>query len=106
MTAKNFNLKDFLINNGIIVVLVVLAVYTSIMQPTFFTFGNFSNIALNVAPRFIIACGVSGCLITKGTDLSAGRQVGFYRDRITAEGSMKDFRILGTCGGHGAWQCF
>ena len=45
MTAKNFNLKDFLINNGIIVVLVVLAVYTSIMQPTFFTFGNFSNIA-------------------------------------------------------------
>ena len=76
MTAKNFNLKDFLINNGIIVVLVVLAVYTSIMQPTFFTFGNFSNIALNVAPRFIIACGVSGCLITKGTDLSAGRQVG------------------------------
>lgn len=76
MSAKNFNLKDFLINNGIIVVLIVLAVYTSIMQPTFFTPNNFINIALNVAPRFIIACGVSGCLITKGTDLSAGRQVG------------------------------
>ena len=29
-----------------------------------------------MSPRFIIACGVSGCLITKGTDLSAGRQVG------------------------------
>ena len=47
-----------------------------IKQPTFFSGGNFINIALNVAPRFIIACGVSGCLITKGTDLSAGRMVG------------------------------
>ena len=76
MTAKKFNLKDFLINNGIIVVLLLLAVFTAIKQPTFFSGGNFINIALNVAPRFIIACGVSGCLITKGTDLSAGRMVG------------------------------
>lgn len=76
MTAKKFNVKDFLINNGIIVVLVLLAIYTGFMQPTFFSRGNLINIALNVAPRFIIACGVSGCLITKGTDLSAGRQVG------------------------------
>ena len=30
----------------------------------------------NVVPRFIIALGVSSCLITKGTDLSAGRMVG------------------------------
>lgn len=37
---------------------------------------NFNNIASNTAPRFIIALGVSGCLITKGTDLSAGRLVG------------------------------
>lgn len=76
MTAKKFNVKDFLINNGIIVVLILLAVFTGIQQPTFFSKGNLTNIALNVAPRFIIACGVSGCLITKGTDLSAGRQVG------------------------------
>ena len=76
MTAKKFNLKDFLINNGIIVVPVLLAIYTGIMQPTFVSGSNLKNIALNVAPRFIIACGVSGCLITKGTDLSAGRMVG------------------------------
>jgi len=76
MKAKNFNVKDFLINNGIIVVLVLLAIYTGIMQHTFFSRGNLINVALNVAPRFIIACGVSGCLITKGTDLSAGRMVG------------------------------
>ena len=38
---------------------------------------NRSNLASNTAVRFLIALGVSGCLITKGTDLSAGRQVGF-----------------------------
>ena len=76
MTAKKVSAKDFLINNGIIVVLLLLAVFTAIKQPTFFSGGNLINIALNVAPRFIIACGVSGCLITKGTDLSAGRMVG------------------------------
>ena len=54
MTAKKFNLKDFLINNGIIVVLVLLAIYTGIMQPTFVSGSNLKNIALNVAPRFII----------------------------------------------------
>ena len=75
MTAKKVSAKDFLINNGIIVVLLLLAVFTAIKQPTFFSGGNFINIALNVAPRFIIACGVSGCLITKGTDLSAGRMI-------------------------------
>ena len=57
MTAKKVSAKDFLINNGIIVVLLLLAVFTAIKQPTFFSGGNFINIALNVAPRFIIACG-------------------------------------------------
>ncbi len=64
MTAKKFNAKDFFINNGIIVVLILLAVFTAIRQPTFASFDNLKNVALNVAPRFIIACGISGILIT------------------------------------------
>lgn len=54
----------------------VLVIITGIFRPKFFSVPNFRSIALNVAPRFIIAVGVSGCLITKGTDLSAGRMVG------------------------------
>ena len=46
MTAKKVNVKDFLINNGIIVVLLLLAVFTAIKQPTFFSGGNLINIAL------------------------------------------------------------
>lgn len=74
--SKKIDFKTVLINYGIIIVLALLVLYTCIMRPTFFTGRNLSSIMLNVAPRFIIALGVSGCLITKGTDLSAGRQVG------------------------------
>ncbi len=74
--SKKMDWKQFLINYGIICVLGVLVIYTGIMRPKFFTPQNLRSIALNVAPRFIIAIGVSGCLITKGTDLSAGRMVG------------------------------
>ncbi|MCI9179902.1 MAG: beta-methylgalactoside transporter [Lachnospiraceae bacterium] len=74
--SKKMDWKQFLINYGIICVLGILVIYTGIMRPKFFSFRNLQSIALNVAPRFIIAVGVSGCLITKGTDLSAGRAVG------------------------------
>lgn len=74
--TKKISAKDFLINNGIIIVLAILVVYVSISQPNFLTVKNIMNIAINAAPRVIIAFGVCGCLITKGTDLSAGRVVG------------------------------
>ena len=73
------SVTKFLSNNAIIILIVFLALFTAWWtreQNTFLTFGNFSNLVVNMSPRFIIACGVSGCLITKGTDLSAGRQVG------------------------------
>lgn len=73
---KSFDLKKFLSNNAIIILIMLLAAATGIFTENFFTINNFKNLVLNVSPRFIIACGVSGCLITKGTDLSAGRAVG------------------------------
>ena len=73
---KKFDLKKFLSNNAIIILIVLLALFVGATTQNFFTLTNGKNLLLNVAPRFIIACGVSGCLITKGTDLSAGRQVG------------------------------
>ncbi len=74
--SKKMDWKQFLLNYGIICVLGVLVITTCVLRPKFFSWRNLQSIALNVAPRFIIAVGVSGCLITKGTDLSAGRMVG------------------------------
>ena len=74
--ANSFNLKKFISNNAIIILIVLLAALTGLTTKNFFSVTNFKNLVVNVSPRFIIACGVSGCLITKGTDLSAGRAVG------------------------------
>ena len=73
---KNFNVKKFISNNAIILLVILLTVFTGLTTKNFFSENNLKNLLSNMAPRFIIACGVSGCLITKGTDLSAGRAVG------------------------------
>lgn len=62
--------------NPIVVLLIIVSIIVGVMKKNFFSWGNFNNLVSNTAVRFIIALGVSGCLITKGTDLSAGRQVG------------------------------
>lgn len=74
ITAKS--VKQFASNNAIIILIALLALFVGATTQNFFTDSNGRNLLINVAPRFIIACGVSGCLITKGTDLSAGRMVG------------------------------
>jgi len=71
-----FDIKKFISNNAIIILIGALALFVGFNSQNFFSVQNLNNLIVNVSPRFIIACGVSGCLITKGTDLSAGRAVG------------------------------
>lgn len=76
MDKKSLNVKDILVNNGIIILILLMVLFVGVTKDNFFSMSNFNNVSINVACRFIIAVGVSGCLITKGTDLSAGRAVG------------------------------
>lgn len=69
--------KDFLINNGVIIVMFILVIYTGFTSDNFFTKNNFMNILMNMSPRLVIALGIAGCVITAGCDLSAGRMIGF-----------------------------
>ncbi len=63
--------------NPIVILLLIAAIVVGFLKDNFVSWANFGNLMSNTAVRFLIALGVSGCLITKGTDLSAGRQVGF-----------------------------
>ena len=76
MTKKK-NIKDILLNNAVIIVMVVLVVITGVMKPNFLTMTNFTNILGNMSYRLVIALGIAGCVITGGCDLSGGRMVGF-----------------------------
>lgn len=75
ITSKK--IKSFLANNAVIIMMVLVSIGIGIIKPEFFSEDNAKNLISNTSTRFIIALGVSGCLITKGTDLSAGRLVGF-----------------------------
>ncbi|EMX2861132.1 galactose/methyl galactoside ABC transporter permease MglC, partial [Escherichia coli] len=61
---------------GIYVVLLVLLAIIIFQDPTFLSLLNLSNILTQSSVRIIIALGVAGLIVTQGTDLSAGRQVG------------------------------
>lgn len=74
LTAKKA--VNFVINNAIIFMMLITAIVVTFLEPNFASSSNVRNLINNTAVRFIIALGVSGCLISKGTDLSAGRQVG------------------------------
>ena len=75
-TKKTNPVLAYIKANPIVVLLVVAALIVGFTKDNFFSWSNLGNLVGNTAVRFLIALGVSGCLITKGTDLSAGRQVG------------------------------
>ena len=75
--SKQKKIKDFLINNGVIIVMFILVIYTGFTSKNFFTPGNLMNILMNMSARLVIALGIAGCVITAGCDLSEGHMIGF-----------------------------
>ena len=74
--TKQQKAKDFIINNGVIIVMFILVIYTGLTSDNFLTRNNLMNILMNMSSRLVIALGIAGCVITAGCDLSAGRMVG------------------------------
>ncbi len=76
-----FNRKEFLLRNGLYIVIVLifiaLAIATPVMKDTqLITFNNIMNILQQASPRMFLALGVAGLILLTGTDLSIGRMVG------------------------------
>ena len=67
----------WLSNNAIIMMMLAITLVVGIIHPNFFSGTNMINLFKNVSIRYIIALGISGCLITTGNDLRAGRVAGF-----------------------------
>ena len=75
-TLKKLSVMRYLKEGGIYAVLLILLVIIVIQEPSFLSLRNLSNILTQSSVRIIIALGVAGLIVTQGTDLSAGRQVG------------------------------
>lgn len=73
---KGKNILEWVMNNAILVILLLLLTIIIAISPDFVTILNFRNILAQASTRAIIALGIGGIIVTQGTDLSAGRQVG------------------------------
>ncbi|WP_067139947.1 galactose/methyl galactoside ABC transporter permease MglC [Oceanivirga salmonicida] len=69
-------IKNTLLDTGLYIVLLFLIIGIIIKDPSFVKLINLKNILMQSSVRMILALGVAGIIVTQGTDLSAGRQVG------------------------------
>lgn len=68
--------KEIAINNALYVLLLIAVIYTAVQNPNFLKAPSIVNIISLSAANLPIACGIAGCIVLTGTDLSAGRVVG------------------------------
>ena len=68
--------KEFLLNNALYILLIVAIIYTYIQNSNILSAASIVNIISLSAANLPIACGIAGCIVLTGTDLSAGRVVG------------------------------
>ncbi len=74
--TKSFDWKEWLLSYSLYIILGFLIVLVVIVDDTFLSWGNFSNIMSQASTRGILALGVAGMIVYTGTDLSAGRILG------------------------------
>ena len=65
-----------LLNNGLIIIMLAVAVYVAVTEPSFLAPRSLVNLLSLTAAYLPVALGIAGCIVLTGTDLSAGRAVG------------------------------
>ncbi len=73
---KGTVVRETLINNAMYILLFIAVIYTYSVNSYFLSTSSVVNIISLSAANIPIACGIAGCIVLTGTDLSAGRVVG------------------------------
>ena len=76
MRTESNDWKEWLLNYSLYIILGILIVLVVIVDSTFLSWPNFTNIMSQASTRGILALGVAGMIVYTGTDLSAGRILG------------------------------
>ena len=92
--------KEFLSQNAIWLVLLVLIVVMSIANPKFLTVNNLVTMLTGEACKGIIAFGIMFCILSKGNDISTGAAAAFVGTVTGALVQSSDYaqRIFGSFG--------
>ena len=67
---------DVLLNNALLIIMLLVAAYVAVTQPSFLAPNSLINLLSLTAAYLPVALGIAGCIVLTGTDLSAGRAVG------------------------------
>lgn len=73
---RDGSIGDFLINNALYIIMLILVVYVTVTHPDFLKPTSLINLLSLTAAYLPVALGIAGCIVLTGTDLSAGRIVG------------------------------
>lgn len=76
LKLKSQQTTDFLLNYALYIILGILILAVILYEPSFVSVTNFTNILTQASTRAILALGVAGLIVLRGTDLSAGRILG------------------------------
>jgi len=74
-TVKDLNVKQWMTQNSIWVVLIFMVVLMTFLSPTFLTAKNIVSVLTTESITGILAVGVMWCILSKGIDLSPGALV-------------------------------
>ncbi|MDR2740553.1 MAG: ABC transporter permease [Treponema sp.] len=77
MTLQNLNLRQIVRKYGIILVLLLMIILLSIVQPAFLSATNIFNVLTQSSIFGIMALGMTFVIISKGIDLSVGSVLAF-----------------------------
>lgn len=77
MMKKSFDVKELSKKYAIIIILVLMVLVLSIMNPSFLSPVNIANLLTQVAIYGILACGMLLVIVSKGIDLSVGSVLAF-----------------------------
>ncbi len=70
--AKKFNLRDFLMSYGFVIVFVLVFFIFSVGTKTFLTVDNILTVLSNAAPWLVMASGITLVIMTASIDISIG----------------------------------
>ena len=66
---------NLMLNNGILMVIILLIIVTGFIEPNFISWSNLVNVLRQNAVIGIVACGITYCIIGGAYDLSVGSTV-------------------------------
>jgi len=81
---KQHSILEFILNKGLIIILLILAIFTIAVDTAFISWSSIVNLITQTSVAIFMALGIAGIILLTGTFLSAGRVAAFLTCIVVA----------------------